>query len=204
MVPSAEVPDMPSATLENAAGALCTLFLREFRKAADEADGERVTRFFKLFPLIGRAEQGLDVYGRYVCGGVAARARRELEVQEKGDFFYSTAMTRLFEHVATIVEQHGGLVDRHYGEGRMVRVVERLQTETDTQGGIIVDMFGEDKRIERKVGYVGQVRGEVLTDVAYGGQIVCVFVLGAVVHGEAEGCAEDGFAGGEWEWDCGG
>jgi len=29
------------------------LFLREFEKAAEEGDGSKVTRFFKLFPLIG-------------------------------------------------------------------------------------------------------------------------------------------------------
>ena len=139
-------------TLENAAESLCALFLREFEKAAANSDGEKVTRFFKLFPLIGRAQVGLDVYGKYVCGGVSTRARAGLANKPaQDDFFYANAMTRLFEHIATIVEQHGTLVDRHYGKGKMVKVIERLQVEADTQGGIVIDAFMDDRGMDRKV-----------------------------------------------------
>ncbi|RPB00043.1 COG4-domain-containing protein [Choiromyces venosus 120613-1] len=160
IVPTAEVPDLPSVTLENAAESLCGLFLREFERAAEAADGEKVTRFFKLFPLIGRTDVGLEVYGRYVCQGVAARARDALAAKRQaaaegagglGDFFYANAVTRLFEHIANIVEQHGKLVERHYGEGRMVKVIERLQVEADTQGGIIIDTFTDERSIDRKL-----------------------------------------------------
>jgi hypothetical protein len=158
MVSSAEIPDPPSVTLENAAQSLCALFLREFEKAAANADGEKVTRFFKLFPLIGRADTGLDVYGKYVCAGVSTRARGTLAGKSEdttGGFFYATAMIRLFEHIATIVEQHGALVDRHYGKGRMVKVIERLQVEADIQGGIIIDTFMDERGMDRKVGKTG-------------------------------------------------
>ncbi|CAZ84937.1 unnamed protein product [Tuber melanosporum] len=160
IVPTAEVPDVPSVTLENAAESLCGLFLREFERAAEAADGEKVTRFFKLFPLIGRTDVGLEVYGRYVCQGVAARARDALAAKRQavadgagglGDFFYANAVTRLFEHIANIVEQHGKLIERHYGEGRMGKVIERLQVEADTQGGIIIDTFTDERSIGRKL-----------------------------------------------------
>jgi len=156
IVPSAEVPDPPSVTLENAAESLCGLFLREFEKAAKEDNGVKVTRFFKLFPLIGRSDVGLDVYGRYVCQGVVARARSNLNAgtggnQRKDNFFYANALSKLFEHIAQIVEHHGGLVERHYGQGRMVRVIERLQMEADSQGGIIIDTFSDERSIDRKL-----------------------------------------------------
>ncbi|CUS11512.1 unnamed protein product [Tuber aestivum] len=160
IVPTAEVPDLPSVTLENAAESLCGLFLREFERAAEATDGEKVTRFFKLFPLIGRTDVGLEVYGRYVCQGVAARARDALAAKRQavadgagglGDFFYANAVTRLFEHIANIVEQHGKLVERHYGQGRMGKVIERLQVEADTQGGIIIDTFTDERNINRKL-----------------------------------------------------
>ncbi|PWW74812.1 COG4-domain-containing protein [Tuber magnatum] len=160
IVPTAEVPDLPSVTLENAAESLCGLFLREFERAAEATDGEKVTRFFKLFPLIGRTDVGLEVYGRYVCQGVAARARDALAAKRQavadgvgglGDFFYANAVTRLFEHIANIVEQHGKLIERHYGEGRMGKVIERLQVEADTQGGIIIDTFTDERGIDRKL-----------------------------------------------------
>jgi hypothetical protein len=156
VVPSVEVPDAPSVTLENAKESLCGLFLREFEKAAAEGDGARVTRFFKLFPLIERGETGLDVYGRYVCQGVAGTARKNLKEGSGGGarkegFFYANALTKLFEHIAQIVEGHGGLVERHYGAGKMTRVVERLQMEADVQGGIILDTWGDERSVDRRL-----------------------------------------------------
>lgn len=156
MVPSVEVPDAPWVTLENAKESLCGLFLREFEKAAKEGDGAKVTRFFKLFPLIGRGDVGLDVYGRYVCQGVAGTARSTLratpgDTGKRDGFFYANALTKLFEHIAQIVENHGGLVERHYGEGKMVKVIERLQMEADVQGGIILDSWSDERNVDRKL-----------------------------------------------------
>ncbi|KAK7744778.1 Golgi transport complex subunit 4 [Diatrype stigma] len=156
VVPSVEVPDAPWVTLEGARESLCGLFLREFEKAAADGDGAKVTRFFKLFPLIGRGDVGLDVYGRYVCQGVAGTARATLKeapmgTGRKDGFFYANALTKLFEHIAQIVESHGGLVERHYGEGKMVKVIERLQMEADVQGGIILDSWSDERGVDRRL-----------------------------------------------------
>lgn len=156
IVPTAEVPDPPNVTLDHAAESLRGLFLREFEKAAQEGNGGKVTRFFKLFPLIGKPEVGLDVYGRYVCQGVASRARANLNAgtggnQRREGFFYANALTKLFEHIAQIVEHHGGLVERHYGAGRMVKVIERLQLEADVQGGIVLDTWSDERSVDRKL-----------------------------------------------------
>jgi conserved oligomeric Golgi complex subunit 4 len=156
IVPTAEVPDAPNITLENASESLCGLFLREFDKAVKENNGTRITRFFKLFPLIGRSDVGLDVYGRYVCQGVASRARANLNVgtgghQSKDGFFYAGALTRLFEHIAQIIDGHRSLIERHYGSGKMIRVIERLQVEADLQGGIILDTWADERQVDRKL-----------------------------------------------------
>ncbi|KAL2802736.1 COG4 transport protein-domain-containing protein [Aspergillus granulosus] len=154
MVPTAEVPDPPNVTLDNAAESLCGLFLREFEKAVKESNGAKITRFFKLFPLIGRSEVGLDVYGRYVCQGVAAKARSNLNAAtaaQKDGFFYANTLTKLFEHIAQIIDGHGGLVERHYGPRKMNRVIERLQLEADVQGGIVLDTWSDERHIDRKL-----------------------------------------------------
>ncbi len=156
IVPTAEVPDPPKVTLNNAAESLRGLFLREFEQAAKDGNGSKVTRFFKLFPLIGKPDVGLDVYGRYVCQGVASRARANLNAgtggsQQKDGFFYANALTKLFEHIAQIVEHHGALVERHYGLGRMVTIIERLQLEADVQGGIALDTWNDERSIDRKL-----------------------------------------------------
>jgi hypothetical protein len=159
VVPTVEVPDPPWVTLEQARESLCSLFLREFKKAAGEGDAAKVTRFFKLFPLIGRGDVGLDVYGQYVCQGVAGEARASLKdgtapgggQGRKDGVFFANALTRLFDHIARIVEAHGGLVERHYGVGKMVRVIERLQMEADVQGGIILDSWSDDRTVDRRL-----------------------------------------------------
>ncbi|KAK0945176.1 Golgi transport complex subunit 4 [Friedmanniomyces endolithicus] len=152
IVPTADVPDTPRQTLEAAAESLCGLFVREFDRAASEGDGSGVTRFFKLFPLIGRSEVGLDAYGRYVCSGIAARARSSMSGGQKRDgLFYANALTRLFEHIAQIIDGHEPLVERHYGPGSMTRVIERIQVEADAQGGLILDTWSDERRVSRKV-----------------------------------------------------
>ena len=156
IVPTAEVPDPPSVTLNHAAESLTALFLREFESAAQEGNGGKVTRFFKLFPLIGRPDFGLEVYGRYVCHGVSSRARGNLNAgtggnEQREGFFYVNALTKLFEHIAQIVEHHGALVERHYGNGRMVKVIERLQVEADIQGGIVLDSWSDERDIDRRL-----------------------------------------------------
>lgn len=160
VVPTVEVPDPPWVTLESARESLCGLFLREFKKATAEGDAARVTRFFKLFPLIGRGDVGLDVYGQYVCQGVAGQARAMLKEgvgaggaaqARKDGVFFANALTKLFDHIARIVEAHGGLVERHYGTGKMVKVIERLQMEADVQGGIILDSWSDERTIDRRL-----------------------------------------------------
>ncbi|KAI9662504.1 MAG: hypothetical protein M1821_008671 [Bathelium mastoideum] len=153
MVPTAEVPDSPSVTLDGAAESLCALFLKEFERAAASGDGSKVTRFFKLFPMIGRVDTGLEAYGRYVCHGVAARARNNLREGSgrREGLFYANILTRLFEHVAQIVDGHEPLVERHYGTGMMIKVIERLQVEADVQGGLVLDTWGDERSIEKKL-----------------------------------------------------
>ncbi len=160
VVPTVEVPDPPAVTLEEARASLCGLFLREFERAAQEADDARVTRFFKLFPLIGRTDVGLDVYGRYVCRGVAESARNVFREGSSSSaaagkrhdgFFFANALAKLFSHISQIVESHGALVERHYGAGQMIKVIGRLQKEADVQGGIVVDAWGDERGVDRKL-----------------------------------------------------
>lgn len=160
VVPTVETPESPAATLEAARESLCSLFLREFDKAASQGDEAKVTRFFKLFPLVGRGDVGLEIYGRFVCQGVAGMARQTLRDgpgvtaaggQQQNTFFFAGALTKLFEHVARIVEGHGALVERHYGSGQMVKVIERLQVEVDVQAGIVLDSWSDDRTVDRRL-----------------------------------------------------
>ncbi|KPM45213.1 hypothetical protein AK830_g1355 [Neonectria ditissima] len=152
VVPSIEIPDPPWITLQTAKESLCALFLRQFESAVKDENSAKLTRFFKLFPLIGKSEVGLDAYGRYICLGVARAARETLkkaDFNSKDPFSYANCFTKLFEHIAQIVDSHSGLVTQHYGAGQMVKVIEKLQAEADVQGGIILDAWTDSRAVER-------------------------------------------------------
>lgn len=153
-VPTAEVPDAPAATLDSASESLCRLFMREFDAAVERGDGSGLTRFFKMFPLIGRAKEGLDAYARYVCQGVALRARQRMQSvrgSQQDGAVYVQALTKLIEHIAQVIDGHSSLVQRHYGTGTMLRVMERLHGEADVQGGIVLDTWWDERNVERKI-----------------------------------------------------
>ncbi|KAK9466158.1 COG4 transport protein-domain-containing protein [Lipomyces arxii] len=151
MVPTEENPESPAQALETATETFRALFLREFESAAKAKDVENITRFFKLFPLIGKEKEGLDVYARFVCTIIASQSRQVMNSKVDGPLFFGLAMSRLFENIATIVDQHSPIVERYYGRGRMQRVMETVQLEADTQGGIIVDTYFDDRNINRRL-----------------------------------------------------
>ncbi|KAF5551835.1 conserved oligomeric golgi complex component 4 [Fusarium phyllophilum] len=156
VVPSIEAPDPPWTTIQTARKSLSTLFLREFKDAAEKGDGEKVARFFKLFPVIGGGEEetGLEAYGQYICQGMAETARSALRRphEERGrqnDLFYANKLTRLLEHIVQIINSHSGLVERHYGADKVVKVIEKLQKEADVQGGVILDLWNDERAVNR-------------------------------------------------------
>ena len=155
IVPTAEVPNVPSATLDAAAESLCHLFVKEFERAVDDNDGPRITRFFKMFPLINRSDVGLEAYGKYVCQGVAARARTSLQIvsssERRNGLPFANALTKLFEHIAQVIDGHTPLVERHYGVGTMKKVIERLHAEADVQAGMILDTWQDERIVDRKL-----------------------------------------------------
>lgn len=155
VVPTSEVPEDPEVMLQSASESLNGLFLREFESAAKQKDGERVTRYFKLFPLIGKQDTGLDVYGRWVSGLVGQLARQNMDAAASAKFaqhgIFSQLISWLFEHIASIVEGHNPLVEQNYGSGCMIRVFEkRLIGEVDRQGGIILDTWWDERGLAKK------------------------------------------------------
>ncbi|KAI7884571.1 COG4-domain-containing protein [Lichtheimia hyalospora FSU 10163] len=65
--------------------------------------------------------------------------------------YYADILTRLFENIAVIIDQHQPLVELHYGKGRMLRVIQRLQEESDEECGLILDQFSQNRKLEAKL-----------------------------------------------------
>lgn len=153
MVPTAELPDPPLKALNAACDDLANLFTREFNSATQARQMDQVTRYFKLFPLVGHSEAGLKLYAQFICQIVAEMSRKLLSSAEKSTQkspgFYAAVLSRLLEGIASIIEQHTRVVSKHYGNEAMPQnVMPLVQLEVDKQAGLILDTFWDERRIE--------------------------------------------------------
>lgn len=103
---------------------------------------------------------GLDKFSAYVCGIVSSHCKKAMKVATEQSAFnltteeshsYVDLMTRLFEVVATMIDQQEDMVESHYGPGSMHIVILRLQREVDVQSSILLNGFKEYRQVERKV-----------------------------------------------------
>ncbi|KAF9917094.1 Golgi transport complex subunit 4 [Lobosporangium transversale] len=150
-VPSASNPEYPTVILSNAKARLLEIISTEFENAVQRQSAEDITRYFKLFPLLGEEQVGLDKYSKFVCAIVAGKAQASLVEPPKSPTFYADALVRLFESVAIIIDQHQPVVEKYYGPGKMLRVIQRLQEESDLRSRKILEAFEEEREVNRKV-----------------------------------------------------
>lgn len=64
--------------------------------------------------------------------------------------YYIAMVTGLFESIAVIVDQHQPIVDKYYGQGKMLRVAERLMGECDRVVKGLVEGWEEERGVKRK------------------------------------------------------
>jgi len=61
--------------LANSKAQLLDIISREFESAVQRQSEEDITRYFKLFPLLGEEQVGLDKYSKFVCAIVSGKAQ---------------------------------------------------------------------------------------------------------------------------------
>jgi hypothetical protein len=64
--------------LKNAKAKLLDIISTEFENAVQRQSEEDITRYFKLFPLLGEEQVGLDKYSKFVCAIVSGKAQASL------------------------------------------------------------------------------------------------------------------------------
>ncbi|KAL1916355.1 uncharacterized protein VTP21DRAFT_5972 [Calcarisporiella thermophila] len=150
-VPSSMNPEPPAKILQDASTTLFELYSHEFDVAVHARNEASLTRFFKLFPLIGQHTAGLDKYSTFVCGIIAKKCQEQLGGSQRGPMFYSEVLTSLFESVALLIDHHHPIVEKHYGAGRMLRVMQRIEEEVDVQSRLVLDSFVDERQLQRKI-----------------------------------------------------
>jgi conserved oligomeric Golgi complex subunit 4 len=164
--PSGASPSPPVETLQQVREQLLAVFSREFNAAARAKDEAGISKFFKLFPLIGWEKEGLDAYAGFVVDIVRNRPIPTIKglrfssldqalslniCLASSPMYYITMLTALFEHVAHIVHKHQPVVEKHYGTGKMLPVILKLLNECASVIKRYIQGWEEERTIQRKV-----------------------------------------------------
>ncbi|GAA5924274.1 hypothetical protein JCM10213_004539 [Rhodosporidiobolus nylandii] len=157
VVPTSDLPSTPTATLAQLRSSLLETFLAAFRTAAQANDTNNINRFFKLFPMIEEEDKGLEVYAEWVAGIVRAKTG-QLSTKSQSPTHFSALLTTLFEAIALILSQHQPVVEKYYGEGKMLSVAGSLMAETDKLGLRVLANWEEERRIRKRVAEVKEHR----------------------------------------------
>ncbi|KAJ1836562.1 Golgi transport complex subunit 4 [Coemansia sp. RSA 2711] len=143
--------ESPRETIAAATKELVERVSYMFDAAVESNNTREIGRCFRLFPLLGEEQRGLDRYSEFLCSAIADKSRLTGEVRGS---VYALRITRLFEAIAAVIDNHFSLVEQHYGAGRMVRVIQRLQMEGARRACMVLDFFEEERHIKRRLSQI--------------------------------------------------
>lgn len=124
-----------------------------FEAAVESNNTREISRCFRLFPLLGEETLGLDMYSEFLCSTIADKSRITGQLHTN---LYALRLTRLFEVLAVVIDNHFPVVETHYGPGRMLRVIQRLQIEGAKRAAMVVDFFEEERQVKRRLAQIEQ------------------------------------------------
>ncbi|KAM7432750.1 Golgi transport complex subunit 4 [Porites harrisoni] len=129
----------------------------KFEAAIQNGDRNSVERFFKIFPLLGQHQVGLEKYAKYLCSQIAAHCQKNLDLavaakesDRHANVVFANSLTLLFENIARMVEEHQPFVETYYGPGKMFILLQSMQAECDKQANQIVDQFLKKRQFKEK------------------------------------------------------
>lgn len=127
----------------------------KYNQALKEDDVPQLERFFKIFPLIGQSENGLNKFCSYLCLQITQAANKNyatIDLTQKSDerwnVMFADALILLFEKVARVIEAYQPVIENYYGRGNMKLFIEHIQKECDLQACKILDKFKEIRTLK--------------------------------------------------------
>ena len=109
-------------SLQEAENKLKIIVNEKYDAAVLSGDLPQAERFFKIFPLIGQHEAGLDKISTYLCRQVVDAANKNLQnalntdkQDKRWNIIFADTLILVFETIAHIVEAHQPLVETYYG-----------------------------------------------------------------------------------------
>ncbi|CCF58072.1 hypothetical protein KAFR_0D04240 [Kazachstania africana CBS 2517] len=150
-IPNAELPMLPSELLAQWCNQLKGSFKSSFEIAMREKDIDRLTLFFKLFPLIGETDLGLDLYSKYICDIISVENKKFLDNTVNLKVRFSVVLLNLFKIVSTIINEHSRIISNCYGKEHIPVIMEKIEKETELQASLVLDVFSDAKHMKETV-----------------------------------------------------
>ncbi|XP_063687963.1 conserved oligomeric Golgi complex subunit 4-like isoform X2 [Bolinopsis microptera] len=125
-----------------------------FDTAVKENDEKGVERFARLYPLVGRKEDGLSKYSKFLASKVASKGQFHLtnalktsKDDKRWGVMFADTLTRLFEDTARIVEDCQLVIDSAYGGDCMFQVLSPVQEECIRQARSTLSNFLQTRNV---------------------------------------------------------
>ncbi|KTW30248.1 hypothetical protein T552_00725 [Pneumocystis carinii B80] len=156
VVPTENIPMEPKVALQEACDAMNTVCLKGFHQAAEIKDEKEVTRFFRLFPVIGRPKEGIKVYSEFISNMVIQNKDKllsamgildEKPIDTKVSISYALIIQNMFEYVANIMNNHLPVIKQYYSCEDTLFAIEKIHEKCIEQCNIIIDRFWEERQL---------------------------------------------------------
>ncbi|XP_023298963.2 conserved oligomeric Golgi complex subunit 4 [Lucilia cuprina] len=141
-------------TLESATVEMRDLIVRRFNEAVKKDDLASVERFFKIFPLLGRHEEGIEKFSNYICIKLSIKAQKELrnsmdiaKAEKRLQLAFADTLTTLLENFARVIEVNQPIVEACYGAGYLLDMLQVLQYQCDTDVKSLLLEFNKNRKI---------------------------------------------------------
>ncbi|XP_058057832.1 conserved oligomeric Golgi complex subunit 4 [Anopheles bellator] len=149
------------STLEKATIQIRQMVNQKFDEAVKKDDLASVERFFKIFPLLGMHDEGLEKFITYICGKLQAKATKELrssmdiaKAEKRTAVAYADTLTILLENIARVIEVNQAIIENCYGPGRLVQICRVLQRECDDEVTKCVQEFNRNRQTGRRIAQI--------------------------------------------------
>ncbi|GAA28641.2 conserved oligomeric Golgi complex subunit 4 [Clonorchis sinensis] len=145
-------------TLKRIQEHLVVLTEQRFTQALQKNDAAAVERFCKLFPLLGRREDGLQRFGGYLCTRITKHCEGLFGLSELSDDPKTTGqvkrtmicldlLTQIVEFIAETVRDNQVYVETYFGPGNLLAIATPIQGVCDEFINRIIRRFRTQYRL---------------------------------------------------------
>jgi hypothetical protein len=151
----------PIPDLRKAQKQLVDELQKEFDLAVKSQDVDGMVKIFKLFPIVGAGEVGLEKYADYVFAQIRNNISSILEkaVGAGTGAVYVDCLSLLFENIASTIDRQEQMIEGMYGVGSVLFFISLLQKETDSQSCLLINSLLDFRQVDRKISMIEKTMG---------------------------------------------